>query len=146
MTTPIREFRGAYRFLSNFWPAYVEYEGVVYPSVEHAYVAAKTTDKVLRQKIADAHTPGQAKRLGKRIRLRRGWNNIKLSIMRDLVKQKFKDQHLLTKLRATAPATLIEGNHWHDNFWGQCVCDHCSSSPNLGQNHLGRILMEIRDD
>jgi hypothetical protein len=37
-------FHNEYRFLSNFYPAEVSFEGLVFPTVEHAYVAAKTTD------------------------------------------------------------------------------------------------------
>ena len=41
----INEFQGDYRFLSNFHPAEVEMDGIKYPSVEHAYQAAKSLDK-----------------------------------------------------------------------------------------------------
>jgi len=44
----INTFRGKYRFLSNFYYAEVNYEGIRYPTVEHAYQAAKTLSTDIR--------------------------------------------------------------------------------------------------
>lgn len=62
----ITSFRGPYRFLSNFYPAYVSgyWQDGQYPSVEHAYQAAKTTSKTRREAIRNAATAAHAKRLG----------------------------------------------------------------------------------
>ena len=38
---------------------------------------------------------------------------------------------------------LIEGNTWHDNYWGDCSCNRCKSKS--GENMLGILLMELRD-
>lgn len=46
----IDSFRGQYRFLSNFFPALCNYEGIVYPTVEHGYQAAKTLNLDIRKK------------------------------------------------------------------------------------------------
>src|SRR5579885_277433 len=61
---PIASFHGTYRFLSNFWLSEVRLPGdpFLYPSVEHAYQASKTTDLDLRASIRSAPTPGDAKR------------------------------------------------------------------------------------
>lgn len=135
----ILSFSGEHRFLSNFWPCEVEYEGISFSSVEHAYVAAKTTDIELRQEIVYVATPGKVKRFGRKLVLRDDWEDIKLSVMRNLVQQKFQDAELMEKLQATRPCELVEGNTWGDTFWGQCPIGN-------GQNHLGKILMSIRDD
>ena len=45
---------------------------------------------------------------------------------------------------ATAPAPLLEGNYWHDNYWGDCKCKTCEKTE--GQNKLGRILMIVRKE
>src|SRR4051794_10492805 len=63
----IDSFQGEYRFLSNFWPAEVVYEGVTYPSVEHAYQAAKTLSIEERKRIASLPTPGEAKKEGQKL-------------------------------------------------------------------------------
>lgn len=137
----IDDFRGFYRFLSNYHCAPVEYEGNLYPSTEHAYQAAKTTDLNLRKEFSLLTCP-ESKRLGNRIKLREDWEQVKLAVMRDVVTQKFiRHADLGVRLLTTGDATLIEGNMWHDNFWGTCRCARCGDK---GQNNLGCILMEIR--
>lgn len=134
----IKEFQGEYRFLSNFWPAEITYEGITYPSVEHAYQAAKTLDKQERVKISKMKA-GEAKRAGRKVKLRSDWEAIKLSVMRSLVQQKFsRHDKLAKKLIETGDQELQEGNNWGDKFWGVVG--------NTGLNHLGKILMSVRKD
>ena len=42
----IDSFRGDHYFLSNFYPAATPYNGHRFPTSEHAYMAARTTDLV----------------------------------------------------------------------------------------------------
>lgn len=138
-------FIGPHRFLSNFWMASIEFEGLTYPTLEHAYQAAKSLsplDRVLFTSAQCSHNPAHAKKLGRRIVLRRDWEQVKLPIMRELVTRKFQDPKLAQKLRATGSHVLVEGNWWHDQFWGDCRCDKHVNTP--GENHLGKILMDIR--
>ena len=136
---PITEFQGEYRFLSNFWPAEVEYDGDIYPTVEHAYQAAKTLDRQGRLSIMNAATPGIAKRLGKTLPLRRNWEQMKYSVMLSLVGQKFcSHMDLGDKLLATNKRVLIEGNTWDDTYWGVYR--------GKGQNMLGKLLMQVREE
>jgi len=132
----INQFQNEHRFLSNFWPCCVFLDGLAYPSVEHAYVAAKTLDISKRHEIRGVPTPGQVKRLGRKLKLRHDWEDVKLGVMQDLVTQKFTDPALRALLEATRPHELVEGNTWGDTFWGVCN--------GVGQNHLGRILMDVR--
>lgn len=136
----IAEFQGQYRWLSNFWPCKVWLDGVLYQSVEHAYQAAKTVDESEREMIRTCNTAGDAKRHGKHITFRPEWNDeFKLQVMYDLVHQKFFDNpELRAKLIATENEELVEGNSWNDIFWGVCR--------DRGQNHLGRIIMQIREE
>lgn len=134
----IDKFDGDYRFLSNFWMVNVPLEKVWYSSTEHAYQAAKTLDENYKLQIKHAKTPGEAKKLGKSAPLRPDWEEVKIDYMRYLVWYKFAMYpDLGQKLLATGEAELIEGNHWGDHFWGVCK--------GLGQNWLGKILMEVRD-
>ena len=133
----IKEFQGQYRFLSNFWYANIVFDGLVYPSVEHAYVAAKTLDLNQRSKFTNpAIKPGGVKQMGRRLKLRNDWEQIKLEVMEELVRQKFSRSPLKEMLLMTGKQTLIEGNRWGDTFWGVCN--------GKGQNHLGEILMKVR--
>ena len=134
---PIDSFSGEYDFLSNFSPAEVCWAGDSYPTVEHAYQAAKSNDPQVRERFAFLKTPGEAKREGRKIAIRDDWESIKINVMRNLLIQKFSDPVLLAKLKATAPHELIEGNWWNDTFWGVCR--------GIGKNNLGKLLMEIRD-
>jgi len=139
----ITQFRDEYRFLSNFWFTPVKYEGRLYPSVEHAYQAAKTTDDRIRQQINYVRNPGDAKRIGKSITLREDWDNIKQDIMLNLLRQKFNYPKLRVMLLETGDQDLIEGNTWHDLYWGQCTC---RVHNNAGENNLGKLLMQVREE
>ncbi len=136
--TAILNFTGPHRFLSNFHPAVVELDGVAYSTVEHGYQAAKTTDWSARERIRIAPSAGVAKRLGSKVRLRRGWDEVRLAVMADLLHQKFCDPVLGSALLASGEAYLVEGNTWGDRFWG--VVD------GEGDNHLGLLLMQVRSD
>jgi len=91
-----------------------------------------------------APTPSVARRLGRGIpfpKIKEIWHPIRLDIMRQIVVAKFADPTLRNMLLATADAYLEEGNRWKDTFWGVCP-----PNSNVGENHLGRILMEVRDE
>jgi ribA/ribD-fused uncharacterized protein len=138
----IWQFQGSNRFLSNFYPAYVKYEGKVYPTAENAYQAAKTLDPVLRKLFLHIE-PGEAKILGRKISLRPFWDNVKLQVMDQIVTLKFDgDEGLAKMLIDTYPQKLVEGNTWGDRYWGMVY------SPKEmkweGENHLGKILMRVR--
>lgn len=135
----IDNFMGDYRWLSNFEMAPVEFEGIFYPSSEHAYQAAKTADVKLRLKIRNTEKPKDAKRMGNELELRPNWDNIKYDIMYKIVKDKFmRNSKLKDKLIATGTAELIEGNTWNDVTWGVCN--------GKGKNWLGKILMRVRNE
>lgn len=139
----IDRFIGSRRFLSNFFPAEVEYGGVVYPTVEHAFQAAKTDIEDEREEIRTASTPGEAKRLGRKVTLRADWEKVKESVMEDLVRQKFtRHRPLAAELLDTGDAQLIEGNAWGDTTWGMVE----KGGKWSGKNLLGRILMRVREE
>jgi len=138
MAEQIAWFRDEYAFLSNFYWSEIEYEGVLFPTVEHAFQAAKTMDIDERRKISATPAPGSAKRLGRRVKLRSDWERIKVGLMRDLLRIKFSDPDLAARLLATGSADLIEGNNWNDTFWGVCR--------GRGRNMLGQLLMEVRGE
>lgn len=142
----ILEFRGAWRFLSNFWLCPVPYAGLVYPSAEHAFQAAKTADPASRALVAACATPGEAKRAGRGLELRPGWEGpVRTQVMYMVTASKFfSDPVLASWLAATYPARLVEGNHWHDNFWGDCHCGELSRCLEPGRNLLGLLLEGVR--
>jgi len=82
---PIDSFQDEYRFLSNFWPSPVDYMGDYYPTVEHAFQAMKTMKAEERTEILKAKTPGEAKRLGRKVTLREDWEERKMGVMEHFV-------------------------------------------------------------
>jgi ribA/ribD-fused uncharacterized protein len=142
----IDEFQGEYRFLSNFWACGIEIENVCWPTAEHAYQALKAVHTHDRLRIAEAGTPGQAKRLGQSIVLRPDWEGFKKRAMLLVLVAKFT-QHpeLASQLAGTGDQLLVEGNCWHDNYWGRCSCPRCRAGGTAGLNYLGRLLMAVRD-
>lgn len=128
-------FRGVLAFCSNMYAAPV----FGYASVEHAFVASKTTDPRERARVRAEPDPRRAKRLGRQLTLRSDWDRMRLEVMETLVREKFaRHPDLAARLAATGDVQLVERNHWRDTFWGVCG--------GRGENHLGRILMRVRDE
>lgn len=134
----ISSFRDKYFFLSNFYPVEIKLDGIVYPNAETAFQAQKTLDVEERRKFSMLKNPVQAKRLGRKVKLRDDWEEDKLDIMTEVVSQKFlQHPHLIEMLLQTGDEELVESNKWGDRFWGVCK--------GTGENNLGKILMKIRD-
>ena len=138
----IDRFENEYFFLSNFENSPITYDGITYRNVEAAFHAQKVFNVEEKKKFSNLN-PSEAKRLGRRVKLRSDWESVKVDIMTDLVRIKFlQNPELKKKLLATEDQILIEGNWWKDRFWGVCEGE--------GLNYLGRILMmvrkELRDD
>lgn len=147
----IDDFRGDYRWLSNYHLVKVQLgapfiDDVTYPSTEHAYQAAKSDDPAYRAAILACPKPGDAKRLSatpeSKALTRPDWQQHSLGVMLDLLRKKFRYPDLKERLLGTGNAMLIEGNTWHDNFWGTCHCgrEGCGN----GKNYLGKHLMRVR--
>lgn len=135
----INEFKGDYRFLSNFFMTDVMFDGVLYPSSEHAYMAAKSTDLDAREVIRKCPTAGEAKKIGRKVGLRAGWDSMKYAVMHEILMDKFERNAIIRqKLIDTGDQQLVEGNWWGDKIWGICL------KTNQGQNHLGEALMTVR--
>jgi ribA/ribD-fused uncharacterized protein len=142
--TAITRFRGNYAFLSNFYSSPITVNGIAFPTVEHAFQAAKVRLDHPRRRdaqilIAEHPTPAGAKRAGRSVTLRADWKTAHLPIMRRLLALKFAYGSKLAKaLMDTRNLPLIEGNDWNDTYWGVCN--------GKGRNQLGVLLMEWRDE
>lgn len=134
----IRVFRGEHAFLSNFYECPVIYDGLKFRNAEAAFQAAKCTDMDGRMKFITLDA-SHAKRMGRQVPLRSAWDEVKRGIMREVVEAKFCNPELKRKLLATGDAVLIEGNSWGDSYWGVT-----KDGTGSGENHLGRILMAVR--
>lgn len=141
----ITRFVGVYTFLSNFYPCpnpITGRNGWLFRDVETAYQAEKPPateeGEVWAARIRVASTAGRAKKLGSKCPLRDDWTaETKIAIMYGLCLQKFNQDLMKAMLLETEDAEIVEGNYWGDTFWGKCA--------GVGDNHLGEILMAIRD-
>ena len=138
----IDSFRGKFRFLSNFYPCAITFDGLTYASSEAAFHAQKCARREDKIQYTLLKNPIRAKQLGRRETLPDNWDDVRHEVMAAILRVKFADPVLADKLNDTGDAYLEEGNQWHDNFWGNCSCERCRDR--VGENRLGRILMDIR--
>lgn len=140
----INSFSGPYEFLSNFYNCPVTAWGITYRNSESAFQAQKTKDEEIRKEFSNLN-PSQGKLKGRNIELREDWEEIKDRVMYHILRYKFyQNKDLFIKLMNTGEEELIEGNWWHDNYWGACNCDRCKDIK--GQNKLGKMLMDLREE
>lgn len=140
--TDNRFFKGEKHFLDNFYFSPIRYDDYVYKTAEHAFQAAKTFDEAEKNKIKLSKTPAEAKRLGRRVKLRADWEDVKYGIMEEIVSLKFlQNKELKEKLLHIPDEELVEYNRHHDNIWGKCVCSRCKCK---GTNFLGKILRSVK--
>lgn len=139
----ITQFRGEYDFLSNFFRKPLMFDELEYPAAENAYQASKLVCEASKIPFTTC-TPKEAKKMGRSIELRSDWEDVKIGILKEILFRKFEDPELRAALLKTGAAVLIEGNTWHDNFYGNCTCSTCTGTK--GQNHLGWLLMEVRGE
>ena len=139
----ISEFKGKYYYLSNYYTKDFMYNGIVFSCAESAFQLQKLQDPSKIRLLAKS-SPDEAKRIGRSVRLPRDWEEKKLGIMLNIIRSKFRDPQLREWLLNTGNEDLIEGNTWHDNYWGDCKCSRCRYTK--GQNMLGKILMRVRYD
>lgn len=142
----VETFSGDFEFLSSFHSHPFSWQGRVAQTAEHHYNAAKTDDPVEKARVYDQETPGRAKREGQKVALRKGWDDhLKTDCMASIIEAKFAfGSPLAQSLLRTGEALLIEGNVWHDRYWGQCTCEKHYHWP--GGNMLGRLLMARRTE
>ncbi|MBO9428802.1 NADAR family protein [Sulfitobacter sp. R18_1] len=149
----IRGLQGPYRFLSNFHSARVTMYGVEFPTNEHAYQAAKMPQRdLLRTQeewlkdlkaFAQIETAKKAKRAGRTLRMRDDWDEVKYGIMLELTRRKYVRHPLLAgKLLNTGTAYIWELNDWDDTYWGVIE----EGGKLIGENNLGKILMQVRKE
>ena len=147
----IQFFKDEYDFLSNFYLTLIKYDERMWISTEHIFQAFKSKDRNFQEYVRKQKTSAQAKYAGK-IKifneipvLRNDWETYKISLMEEIVYQKFlQNNDIHQKLIETGTSYICEGNYWHDNTWGDCICEKCIKIP--GKNYLGKILMQVRKD
>lgn len=129
-------FRNEYWFLSNFYPCKVTLlNGLTFENAEAAFQSYKVLSLEDKKRFCNL-SGAEAKKLGRNIKLRPDWNEIRLKAMYSVLMAKFKNKDLAEKLLNT-PQYIEETNTWNDTFWGVCN--------GIGENKLGKCLMLVRD-
>jgi ribA/ribD-fused uncharacterized protein len=124
---------------SNFAEYPIRIDGETWPKTEHYFQAQKFEDTGYRQRIRRASSPMEAARMGRdrRMKLRRDWESVKVSVMHAALLAKFR-QHddLRALLLSTGDAKLVEHTE-NDDYWGD-------GGDGRGRNMLGQLLMRVR--
>lgn len=141
----------ATEFMGNFYPCEVVFRDIKFACAEAAFQGAKYSYKPEWMREF-ANLDGQGAFEKSQLRehlLRDDWDTMcgdgepwKVRIMRDILYDKFtRNPELMVLLKSTGNAYLIEHNtrtgkdtFWSDNYDG------------TGQNILGKLLMQLRDD
>lgn len=129
------KFRNEYNFLSNMYECPIVYHGIKYRCAEAAFQAQKDLSRF--NEFIPLSGP-EAKYLGKKVKLRPDWNEVKLNIMYNIVRNKFKQNPELAQRLKNISGPITEENTWNDTFWGVCN--------GTGNNYLGKILTKIRSE
>lgn len=137
----IHKFKDKTRWLSNMTLVNIRYNDCVYKSVEHAYQSAKNDSPLWKSFCLMEDNPYKIKMASKEIEIISNWDEIKLDVMEKCLIEKFTQEPFRTQLIETGNQNIQEGNEWGDKFWGVDL----KESPNVGENHLGRLIMKIRD-
>lgn len=138
-----------YGWLSNMSPFPVEYEGKTWPTTEHLFQALRFKDQAIREQIRMNRSP-----MGAKFCARHHITNMvvvptteeDMANMRKVLRLKV-DQHpgLLTQLLAT-DGRIVEDCTTRPKgtatFWGAVLVN----GEWFGQNVLGKMWMEIRDE
>lgn len=134
----INWFGGKNRWLSNFYTCSITYNGITYTSSEAAFQAQKAPG--IASQFSKLN-PNKAKALGRKVKIRKDWEDVKDQVMYEIITAKFtQNPELMDKLLATGDEELIEGNDWGDMYWGY------DTDYKKGLNKLGKILMRVRDE
>lgn len=130
-------FRDEYWFLSNFYPVEIECAGLKFKCVESAFQAYKCANIEDRKLFVNLNG-AEAKKLGRKVPMRKDWEDIKVNVMYRLVMQKFNRNPLLLDRLKGVKGIIVEDNTWNDTFWGMCN--------GKGRNTLGIILTAVRNE
>lgn len=134
----IKSFNGRYKFLSNFFEYPMICGQNTWKTAEHWYQAIKVEEEKDFVQIRDCDSPKTAKELGNTCKRWGYWHVIKLHYMEMILKRKFSIPKLADKLLSTKEIYLENCNNDNDVFWG--------TVNGIGENHLGKILMKIREE
>ena len=134
-----------YGVFSNLFRRAIAFEGVEFPTAEHAYQAGKARKEAVRKWILSAPTPSLVAMAAHGLYtwdIVPNWSKIKFDRMREVLRAKYtQHEDLRTLLLSTGEARLVEScrtDNPVNRTWGEVK--------GKGLNMLGVLLMEIRTE
>jgi len=125
-----------YFCFSNFYRATFYLDNFWWSTVEHYYQAHKSISKICQDNIRLAKSPHDAKKLGREIKVRPDWDDVKYDIMNKAVFAKFDQNHDIRVVLLSTGNLPIHEDSPYDSVWGW---------RNSGQDLLGKILVSVRE-
>lgn len=127
----------------NFSAFQVEYNGIIFPTSEHAYQSMQfiKTSKEIFEKIKNSKSAHDAQKMAfeNKDKADPEWDKKKKEIMKSILRSKINQHpYVLKKLLQTGDRKIIEDS-WRDPIWGW-------GEAKCGQNLLGQIWMELREE
>ncbi|CAJ1388296.1 unnamed protein product [Effrenium voratum] len=134
--TRIDAFEGIYSFLALDLPCQVLFNNVMHYSARHALLAAQFPDAADQLQAPGNAEVAAAMKLVEPEAEAKDWRDIRIKAMERIQRDKFqRSEDFRKKLKDTGDRDLVWEND-EDTFWG--------ATKGRGQNHLGRVLMEVR--
>lgn len=126
---------------SNFAHFPIKLDGKIWHTTEHYFQAQKFVDPQYQEKIRAERSPMIAARLGRnrKQKLRTDWESVKNNVMKKALLAKFTQHEELKNLLISTGGTKLIEHTVNDAYWGD-------GGDAKGQNFLGRLLMQIRDE
>lgn len=132
-----------YGVFSNLYKREIEFEGVRYPTAEHAYQAGKPRKDSVREWLLGAPSPALLAMAAHGLYswdICSDWSKIKFDRMKRVLRAKFtQHEDLCELLLSTGEARLVEAatvDNSVNRTWGEVN--------GKGKNMLGNLLMEVR--
>jgi N-glycosidase YbiA len=132
-------------YFSGYSAHAVEYEGILYPTVEHAYHCQRYSDAAITNEILTARSPRKAWEISQKYKAqqRADFSDRKAHIMEELNRAKMLQHEDIQR-------ALIESNDMPiikhiftgspaDGFWDDGV-------DGAGRNEMGKIWMRLREE
>lgn len=134
-------------YFSPYTAHAIEIDGIMYPTIEHAYQCARYTDGKVREEIRAARSPVKAWEIStkyKSTQIPEFKDKIyKLKVMKDLMRLKVEQHEEVKKaLLDSGVANIVKHIYTYppgDGFWDD-------GEHGEGANHMGRMWMEIRKE
>jgi ribA/ribD-fused uncharacterized protein len=134
-------------YFSPYTAHAIEVDGVVYPTVEHAYQCARYTTAEVKEEIHAARSPVKAWEASAKYKSTQISDfkdpEYKLRVMKDLMRAKaLQHEEVRKALLDTGDKEIVKHIYTYppgDGFWDD-------GEDGEGANHMGRIWMELREE